>query len=87
MDRLDDLEAQSILILRAAFGRLRKPWSLGKDSNIVTWLAPQGVLRPAAVPRNARHTDKKFRKTCIQWNIAAGSEFKSQSAARSGACL
>src|SRR4029453_7488545 len=36
MDPLDELEAQSIYILREAFARLKKLallWSLGKDSN------------------------------------------------------
>jgi sulfate adenylyltransferase subunit 2 len=42
MDHLDALEAQSIYIFREAFARLRKLallWSLGKDSNVMIWLA------------------------------------------------
>ncbi|MBX9647169.1 MAG: sulfate adenylyltransferase, partial [Xanthobacteraceae bacterium] len=42
MDHLDELEAQSIYILREAFARLKKLallWSLGKDSNVMIWLA------------------------------------------------
>ncbi len=42
MNRLDALEAQSIFILREAFAQLRKVallWSLGKDSNVMIWLA------------------------------------------------
>ena len=42
MDHLDQLEAQSIYILREAFARLKKIallWSLGKDSNVMIWLA------------------------------------------------
>ena len=42
MDRLDELEAQSIFIFREAFARMRKLallWSLGKDSNVMIWLA------------------------------------------------
>ena len=38
MDHLDELEAQSIYILREAFARLKKLallWSLGKDSNVM----------------------------------------------------
>ncbi len=38
MDRLDDLEAQSIFIFREAFARLNNIallWSLGKDSNVI----------------------------------------------------
>jgi hypothetical protein len=37
VDRLDDLEAQSIFIFREAFARLKRIallWSLGKDSNV-----------------------------------------------------
>ena len=42
MDHLDELEAQSVYILREAFARLKKLallWSLGKDSNVMIWLA------------------------------------------------
>ncbi|HSV21496.1 MAG TPA: sulfate adenylyltransferase, partial [Xanthobacteraceae bacterium] len=42
MDRLDELEAQSIFIFREAFARMKKLallWSLGKDSNVMIWLA------------------------------------------------
>ena len=42
MDRLDTLEAQSIYILREAyakFNHLGLLWSLGKDSNVMVWLA------------------------------------------------
>src|SRR6201991_1783174 len=42
MDHLDELEAQSIYILREGFARLKKLallWSLGKDSNVMIWLA------------------------------------------------
>src|SRR5205807_269144 len=42
MDHLDALEAQSIYIFREAFARLKKLallWSLGKDSNVMIWLA------------------------------------------------
>ena len=42
MNRLDALEAESVYILREAYSRL-KPlsmlWSLGKDSNVMVWLA------------------------------------------------
>ena len=42
MNHLDELEAQSVYILREAFAKLDKLamlWSLGKDSNVVLWLA------------------------------------------------
>ena len=63
MDRLDDLEAQSIFILREAFARLNKIallWSLGKDSNVMIWLARKAFF--GRVPFPAMHVDtgKKF---------------------------
>src|ERR1700738_2379279 len=57
MDHLDELEAQSIYILREAFARLKKLallWSLGKDSNVMIWLGRKGLLRPRAIPAPAR---------------------------------
>ena len=42
LDRLDQFEAQSIFIFREAFARLKKLallWSVGKDSNVMIWLA------------------------------------------------
>ena len=57
MNHLDELEAESVFILREAFAKLDKLailWSLGKDSNVVLWLVPQGLLRPRAVPGDAR---------------------------------
>jgi len=63
MDRLDDLEAQSIFILREAFARLKRIallWSLGKDSNVMIWLARKAFF--GRVPFPAMHVDtgKKF---------------------------
>jgi sulfate adenylyltransferase subunit 2 len=63
MDRLDTLEAQSIYILREAFARLKKLallWSLGKDSNVMIWLARKAFF--GRVPFPAMHVDtgKKF---------------------------
>src|SRR6202163_4474363 len=63
MDRLDDLEAQSIFIFREAFARLNKLallWSLGKDSNVMIWLARKAFF--GRVPFPALHVDtgKKF---------------------------
>ncbi len=65
MDRLDDLEAQSIFILREAFARLKKVallWSLGKDSNVMIWLARKAFF--GRVPFPAMHVDtgKNFRR-------------------------
>jgi len=63
MDHLDQLEAQSIYIFREAFGRLKKIallWSLGKDSNVMIWLARKAFF--GRVPFPALHVDtgKKF---------------------------
>ncbi len=58
MDHLDELEAQSIYIFREAFARLNKLallWSLGKDSNVMIWLARKSFL--GKVPFPARHVD------------------------------
>src|SRR5215469_6571900 len=63
LDHLDALEAQSIYIFREAFARLKKLallWSLGKDSNVMIWLARKAFL--GRVPFPALHVDtgKKF---------------------------
>src|SRR5947207_2131409 len=63
LDHLDQLEAQSIYILREAFARLDKLallWSLGKDSNVMIWLARKAFF--GRVPFPALHVDtgKKF---------------------------
>src|SRR6202046_4993440 len=57
-DHLDALEAQSIYIFREAFARLRKLallWSLGKDSNVMIWLARKAFF--GRVPFPAMHVD------------------------------
>src|SRR6202011_4791612 len=53
MDHLDALEAQSIYILREAFARLKKLallWSLGKDSNVMIWLARKAFFGRVPFP-------------------------------------
>ena len=63
MDRLDDLEAQSILILREAFARMRRLallWSLGKDSNVMIWLARKAFFGRLPFPVMHVDTGKKF---------------------------
>src|SRR3546814_5386260 len=47
MNHLDALEAQSVYILREAFNkfdRLGMLWSLGKDSNVMLWLAKKAFF-------------------------------------------
>ncbi|MGN6749900.1 MAG: sulfate adenylyltransferase subunit CysD [Xanthobacteraceae bacterium] len=63
MDHLDELEAQSIFILREAFGRLKNIallWSLGKDSNVMIWLARKAFFGRVPFPVMHVDTGKKF---------------------------
>jgi sulfate adenylyltransferase subunit 2 len=63
MDRLDELEAQSIYIFREAFERLRNVallWSLGKDSNVMIWLARKAFFGRVPFPVLHVDTGKKF---------------------------
>ncbi len=53
MDHLDRLEADSLYILREAFnrvGRLGMLWSVGKDSNVVIWLARKAFFGRVPFP-------------------------------------
>ncbi len=63
MDHLDQLEAQSVYIIREAFNRLEKIgmlWSLGKDSNVMVWLAKKAFLGHVPFPVVHVDTGKKF---------------------------
>lgn len=63
MDRLDDLEAQSVYVLREAFAKLDKLallWSLGKDSNVVIWLTRKAFFGHVPFPVMHVDTGKKF---------------------------
>src|SRR5712675_2936744 len=63
MDRLDEIEAQSIFIFREAFARMRKLallWSLGKDSNVMIWLARKAFFGHMPFPVMHVDTGKKF---------------------------
>jgi sulfate adenylyltransferase subunit 2 len=63
MDRLDELEAQSVFILREAFARLKCVcllWSLGKDSNVMIWLARKAFFGRVPFPVLHVDTGKKF---------------------------
>src|SRR5258707_9920407 len=63
MDHLDELEAQSIYILREAFARLKKLallWSLGKDSNVMIWLARKPFFGRVPFPALPVDPEKKF---------------------------
>lgn len=79
MDRLDELEAQSIFIFREAFARLNKIallWSLGKDSNVMIWLARKAFFGHVPFPAMHVDTGKKFpemyafrERYAKEWNL------------------
>jgi sulfate adenylyltransferase subunit 2 len=63
MDRLSELEAQSIFIFREGFARLQRLallWSLGKDSNVMVWLARKAFFGRVPFPVLHVDTGKKF---------------------------
>src|SRR5438876_10552449 len=63
MDRLDQLESQSIYIFREAFNRIENIamlWSLGKDSNVMVWLARKAFFDHVPFPAMHIDTGKKF---------------------------
>lgn len=63
MDDLDQLEAQSIFILREAYRKIRPLsllWSLGKDSNVMVWLARKAFMGRVPFPVMHVDTGKKF---------------------------
>jgi len=64
MTHLDQLESQSVYILREAFNRIEKLamlWSLGKDSNVMVWLAKKAFFGHVPFPVMHVDTGKKFR--------------------------
>ncbi len=62
---LDDLEAQSIYILREAFSQI-KPlgmlWSVGKDSNALLWLAQKAFYGKVPFPVIQLDTDMELQE-------------------------
>ena len=62
MDHLDELESQSIYILREAyreFGDLVMLWSIGKDSTVLLWLARKAFFGHVPIP--LLHIDTHFK--------------------------
>ncbi len=62
MDYLDSLESESVYILREAFNRLDKIamlWSVGKDSNVMLWLARKAFF--GHVPFPVIHVDTSYK--------------------------
>lgn len=79
MNHLDTLENQSIYIFREAFNkfdRLAMLWSIGKDSNVMAWLARKAFL--GNVPFPAVHVDTTYKipemiefrdRIAREWNL------------------
>src|ERR1700754_3056615 len=62
MDHLDQLEQQSVYILREAFRhfeRLCMLWSIGKDSTVLLWLARKAFF--GHVPFPLVHVDTTYK--------------------------
>ena len=76
---LDALESQSIFILREAFNRIDKIamlWSIGKDSNVLLWLARKAFF--GHVPFPVVHVDTSYKipemiafrdRLAKEWNL------------------
>jgi len=61
MDHLDELESQSIYLLREAyhsFSNLCMPWSMGKDSNVLIWLSKKAFC--GKIPYPLMHIDTTY---------------------------
>ncbi len=79
MQRLDELEAQSIYILREAYNRiepLAMLWSLGKDSNAMVWLARKAFFGHVPFPVLHVDTGRKFKEMyafrkryAVEWGL------------------
>lgn len=78
-DHLDQLENQSVYILREAyanFKNLAMLWSIGKDSTVLLWLARKAFF--GHVPITLVHIDTSFKipamieyrdRLALQWNL------------------
>ncbi|WP_159716318.1 sulfate adenylyltransferase subunit CysD [Geminicoccus flavidas] len=79
MSHLDELEAESVYVLREAFAKLERPailWSLGKDSNVVLWLTRKAFFGHVPFPVMHVDTGKKFKEMyefrdryAKEWNL------------------
>jgi sulfate adenylyltransferase subunit 2 len=79
MGHLEDLENQSIFIMREAFNKfdnLAMLWSIGKDSTVLLWLARKAFF--GHVPFPLVHIDTTYKiqsmieyrdKLCREWNL------------------
>jgi sulfate adenylyltransferase subunit 2 len=63
MNHLDEIESESIYILREAFNRVTRLsmlWSVGKDSNVLIWLAKKAFFGHVPFPVINIDTGKKM---------------------------
>jgi len=79
MDRLDELESQSIYIFRETFSNFKNLamlWSIGKDSTVMLWLAKKAFF--GHVPFPLVHIDTNFKipqmikyrdELALKWNL------------------
>jgi len=61
MTHLDELESQSIYLMREAYHAFEKPamlWSMGKDSNVLLWLAKKAFC--GHIPLPVVHIDTTY---------------------------
>jgi sulfate adenylyltransferase subunit 2 len=61
MEHLDQLESQSVYLLREAyhsFSNLCMPWSMGKDSNVLIWLSKKAFC--GRIPYPVLHIDTTY---------------------------
>jgi len=61
MSHLDELESQSIYLMREAFHAFERPamlWSMGKDSNVLVWLAKKAFC--GHIPFPVVHVDTTY---------------------------
>ncbi|HLO77500.1 MAG TPA: sulfate adenylyltransferase subunit CysD [Magnetospirillum sp.] len=78
MNDLDVLESESIYIFREAFNRLDKIamlWSIGKDSNVMLWLARKAFF--GHVPFPVLHVDTSYKiPEMIEFRDRVAAEWK-----------
>ena len=79
MDRLDELESQSVYILREAFANFKNLvmlWSIGKDSTVLLWLARKAFFGHVPIP--LVHIDTAYKipemikyrdELALKWNL------------------
>ncbi len=78
MDKLDQLESQSVYILREAYREFKSLvmlWSIGKDSTVLLWLARKAFL--GHVPFPLVHIDTNYKiPEMIEYRDKLAMEFK-----------